>query len=448
MDLTSLPPDADPHGRSRSSQPPPSRALGQAAATLEPVLSATTMVATVTPQAQPAMPSQNVRRILVGVCLVATLTLAYMLRSVLIPLFFAFLIAYALDPVVDRFERLRIPRGIAAAALMVLLTASGITLLAWAVPYLIDEFRLAGEQLPGQLQALKERVDPWVWEMFHTNLPHTWGELGAKIATELKSRTPDILQGSVVALFGTLNIILLFIGALIVPVFALYLLIDFDRNVERSEQLIPRRWAPAIVSLAAEVHETLGGYVRGQLTACLLLSALYATGLSLVGLRLAVTIGIITGMLAFVPYIGFGLGLVLAVTMSLLDWQGGHHVAATLCVMLGVQVIDGMLITPRVVGGSVGLKPLPVLLTMMAAGTLFGFVGVLLAVPLGGVGRILLRRAGQAYFGSDFYASPPAPVATDSGPSPRAPADRTALLPRSPTASAASEAPHGAHVMR
>jgi len=282
-----------------------------------------------------------------------------------------------------------------------------VTALVLAVPYVIDEFRLAGEQFPEQMRALKERIDPWVWQVFHINLPHTWGELASKIAEQMRARTPDLLQGSMVALFGTLNVILIVVATLIVPVFALYLLIDFDRNVERARKLIPRRWAPLVGSIALEVHRTLGGYVRGQMTACIVLSLLYSAGLMLAGVRLAAPIGFITGMLAFVPYIGFGIGLSMALGMAVLGWQGMNHLLAVGSVMLMVQVLDGMIITPRIVGKSVGLRPIEVLLTMMAAATLFGFLGVLLAVPLGAVVKILVGRLTKVYYGSEFYKQPP-----------------------------------------
>ncbi|HEX9296534.1 MAG TPA: AI-2E family transporter [Polyangiaceae bacterium] len=353
-------------------------------------------------------PGTSPKRFIVIVGAVTALVLTYLLRGVLVPLFFAFLLAYALDPLVDRLEALRIPRGIGAILVMALICGVGITVLILAVPYLIDEFRLAGEQLPDQLRALKERLDPWAWQVFHINLPHTWGELASKIADELRARTPDLVQGSMVALFGTLNVILIFVATLIVPVFALYLLIDFDRNVDRMRGFIPRRWAPLISSIAAEIHHALGGYVRGQLTASLVLSVLYSAGLILAGLRLAVPIGFITGMLAFVPYVGFGMGLSMAIGMALLDWHGLNHFIAAVASMLIVQILDGMVITPRIVGRSVGLRPIEVLLTMMAAATLFGFLGVLLAVPLGAVVKILVGRATTVYLGSDFYRRPPA----------------------------------------
>jgi predicted PurR-regulated permease PerM len=353
-------------------------------------------------------PSTSPRRWILLAAFAAILVLTYLLRGVLIPLFFAFLLAYALDPFVDRLEAVKVPRPVGAILMMGLICGATITLLILAVPYFIDEFRLAGEQLPEQLRALKERIDPWAWQLFHINLPHTWGELIAKIGDELHARSPDIVQGSMVALFGTLNVIFIVIATLIVPVFALYLLIDFDRNVERVRRLMPRRLAPLVGSIALEIHRTLGGYVRGQITACILLSLLYSSGLMLAGVRLAVPIGFITGMLAFVPYVGFGFGLSMAVGMTLLDWQGVNRLLAVLSVMLLVQVLDGMVITPRIVGRSVGLRPIEVLLTMMAAATLFGFLGVLLAVPLGAVMKILVGRATAVYLESDFYRRPPA----------------------------------------
>jgi phosphoribosylaminoimidazole-succinocarboxamide synthase len=347
------------------------------------------------------------KRLLFLLGVVTAVALTYLLRGVLVPLFFAFLLAYALDPIVDRLELVKVPRTVGAVLVMVVMCGFTITALVLAVPYVIDEFRLAGEQFPEQMRALKERLDPWVWQVFHINLPHTWGELASKIAEEMKARTPDIVQGSMVALFGTLNVIMIVVATLIVPVFALYLLIDFDRNVERAKWLIPRRWAPVVGSIALEVHRTLGGYVRGQLTACFVLSLLYSAGLMLAGVRLAAPIGFITGMLAFVPYIGFGCGLSMALGMAVLGWQGFNHLLAVVSVMLLVQVLDGMIITPRIVGKSVGLRPIEVLLTMMAAATLFGFLGVLLAVPLGAVVKIFVGRATAVYLESDFYKQPP-----------------------------------------
>jgi predicted PurR-regulated permease PerM len=236
-------------------------------------------------------------------------------------------------------------------------------------------------------------------------LPHSLNDLGKAAADRLQGE--GAWDTARMALFGTLGYVGVALSALIVPVFALYLLIDFDRIVTKVEQLIPRRWSPGISAVARDIHKTLSGYVRGQLTANVVLAALYATGLRVVDIRLAVPIGVMTGMLAFVPYVGFMTGLLLALSMAILDWQSAGTVIGVIAVMGGVQIIDAMVITPRIVGRSVGLAPLEVILTMMTAGALFGFLGVLLAVPLGAVAKILIQRGVRNYLASAFYNRPP-----------------------------------------
>jgi predicted PurR-regulated permease PerM len=331
---------------------------------------------------------------------------AYVLRGVLVPLFFAFLLAYALDPFVDWLEARKVPRSLAAPIVMMAIAGVIGMVVVFAIPMFIDELRAAAADLPAQLKGLEIRLEPWLWQNFHFKPPHTMSELGTEIRDKLQEQFPNLVTAASLALFGTLSYLAVVLSALIVPVFALYLLIDFDRIVERTAQLIPRRWYPQVAGVARQIHRTLGGYVRGQLTANIVLGALYATGLRFADIRLAVPIGVVTGMLAFVPYVGFGCGLLLALSMATLDWQGPGRLLAVLAVMLGVQVLDGLIITPRIVGRSVGLAPIEVLLTMMAAGTLFGFLGVLLAVPLGAVVKILIQRVAKAYLESDFYGRP------------------------------------------
>ncbi|HEY8038306.1 MAG TPA: AI-2E family transporter [Polyangiaceae bacterium] len=356
----------------------------------------------------PSMPmmSPAVRRGLGFVFIAGLIVLGYVLRGVIVPLFFAFLLAYALDPFVDWLEARKIPRTLAAPVVMLAIAGLLTLVLVFAIPMFIDELRAAAADLPEQLSGLETRVEPWLWANFHFKPPHTMSELGGELRDRVQSQFPSLMAAASVALFGTLSYVAVVLSALIVPVFALYLLIDFDRIVARTGQLVPRRWYPQVADVARQIHRTLGGYVRGQLTANIVLGALYATGLRFCEIRLAVPIGVMTGMLAFVPYIGFGCGLTLATSMALLDWQGPGRLVGVLAVMLGVQVLDGLVITPRIVGRSVGLAPLEVLLTMMAAGTLFGFLGVLLAVPLGAVVKILVQRMVKAYLGSSFYGRP------------------------------------------
>ena len=352
----------------------------------------------------PKEPGTSFRRKMIFLAVVLVLGLAYLLRGVLIPLFLAFLLAYALDPFVDRLEALRVPRPLGAILVMLGIAGLFTVVIIYAVPMFVDETRAASRDLPDQIRNLQARLEPWFQQTLRVKLPHTLSDIEKVVGQQLQST--ESYETARRALFGTLGYVGVALSALIVPVFALYLLIDFDRIVSKVEQLIPRRFVSGIGEVARQIHKTLSGYVRGQLTANIVLAALYATGLRIVDIRLAVPIGVLTGMLAFVPYVGFAMGFLLALAMAILDWQGPGTVLGVVLVMGGVQIIDGMVITPRIVGRSVGLAPLEVILTMMAAGSLFGFLGVLLAVPLGAVAKILVQRAVRAYLASEFYNRP------------------------------------------
>jgi len=331
----------------------------------------------------------------------------YLLRAVLAPLFFAFLVAYALDPAVNRLERSRVPRPAGAAAIMLAIASFLALLVVYAVPMFADQLRATASEFPAKLTGLESRLDPWLFQAFGVHVPHTATELLQTFSGRLNDALPGTLNAVALALFGTLSYVAVALSALIVPVFALYLLIDFERIVASAAKLVPRRWQDDAAGLAREIHVTLGSYVRGQLTANFVLGALYATGLRLVDVRFAVPIGILTGMLAFVPYIGFATGLTLALTMAALDWRGVGTLAEVMIVMGVVQLLDGLVVTPRIVGRSVGLAPLEVIVTMMAAASLFGFFGVLLAVPLGAVVKIVGRRMVRKYLRSAFYTARP-----------------------------------------
>jgi predicted PurR-regulated permease PerM len=359
------------------------------------------------PLPPPEYRSPSARRLLFALGALVVVGLAYLLRGVLVPLFLAFLLAYALDPFVDRLEALKVPRSLGAIGVMLGIFGLIATIVVFAVPMFVDELRAAAADFPSQMQSLMARVEPWLWSALHIKLPHSMSDLGRVIGEKVQNEGGDFMSTAALALFGTLSYVAVLLSALIVPLFALYLLIDFDRIVARVGELIPRRWVAPVTDVARQVHRTLGGYVRGQLTANIVLGALYASGLRLVDIRLAVPIGVFTGMMAFVPYVGFFTGLFMALTMAILDWHGLGTIIGVFAVMLGVQLLDGTIITPRIVGRSVGLAPLEVLVTMMGAASLFGFLGVLLAVPLGAVVKILIQRAIRSYLASDFYRKKP-----------------------------------------
>lgn len=339
-----------------------------------------------------------------GAC---ALGVAWLLRGLIVSLLLAFLVAWALDPFVNRLAAAKVPRGVAAVAVLLALGGALVAVAGFAVPYFSEQLALVAAQLPDQLAAAQQRIEVLFWDRLHVRLPHTWAELATSLGQSVGKGGPDVLNGALSALFGTLDVIIVAAGSLLVPIFALWLLVEYDRVLGQARRLVPRRWAGLVASLAREIDQTLGGWLRGQAAACVVLATLYAVGLGVTGIKMAIPIGVMTGILAFVPYVGFGAGLSMALAMSLLDWHGIDVVAGVLVVMLVVQVLDALVITPRIVGKSVGLHPLEVLVAITAAGTLFGFLGVLLAVPLGAVTKIVLRRATRAYLRSSFYRTPP-----------------------------------------
>ncbi len=352
------------------------------------------------------------RRVALSFLVLAAAWLAYTLRGVLLPIVLAFLVAYALDPIVKRLERWRIPRPMAAIGVMGGLLTLVVVALMFLIPYFVDEFTDAAHMVSSHLRNAWEEVDPWMWQHAHVHVPSDWISASAQLEGTVREHAQELVSGLMPALFGTLNVVLVIAGMMIVPVFAVYLLMDFDVIVERSRVLLPRRHAAFVTDVAREIHHTLGKYFRGQLLASLILGTLYAIGLRIIGLRLGIAIGLLTGALAFIPYVGSAIGFTLALSMALLEWQGPQLVLGTLIVMLTVQTLDGMLVTPRVVGGSVGLKPIEVLITMMAVGTLFGFIGILLAMPIGAVVKILISRGSSAYLQSRYYRDIPSVLPT------------------------------------
>ena len=356
-----------------------------------------------------AGPRFLLRRLAYVAVAVLLCALAYALRGVLVPVFLAFLIAYALDPLVDRAERRGITRRV--ASLLLLLTATVVTTVVstWVVPYCINEFADAVVALPRQMTLLREQLDPWVWRHFHATIPSSWSDVTSRFGGDFRQRAPEMFLGTLAAVFGTLNMVVLVASSFVIPVLAFYLLLDFDAIMARTRQLVPRRYVAPVTDVAREIHVALGRYVRGQLTASLLLASIYSLGLWMLHIRLAIPIGVLTGLLAFVPYVGFGTGVFLAILMAIIDWRGTSTLVGVVAVMMVGQMLDAFLITPRVVGGSVGLKPIEVLLTMMAGASLFGFLGVLLAVPFGAVVKILAVRATRAYLSSHYYQDIPAP---------------------------------------
>ena len=357
---------------------------------------------------QPA--TKQTRALLVILGVFAAFLLLYRLRGVLTPVFFAFLLAYMLDPLVDRLQRLGLPRVAGIATLLAVSLGAIALLVLFALPALVRDVGALAQQLPGAAQRFLQQVTPQL-TAYGIEVPVTvddWllsvqrglGQWSSSALAPVKSVISALLGGTA-SLFSALA------AFVMVPVLTFYLLMDFDAVVQRMYELLPLRYRPEVVSIAREADAVVGQFVRGQLTVMAILAALYALGFGLVGVPLAVPIGLLAGLVAFIPYVGSAAALVLALAMSLLHYQGTWQIIMVLTVIAVVQLMDGFFITPRIVGDRLGLSPVWVLLSLMLGGELFGFLGVMLALPSAAVVKVFAARGIAWYSGSEFFQGKP-----------------------------------------
>ncbi len=348
----------------------------------------------------------------------------YGLREVLTPIFFAFLIAYFLDPLVDRFEARGLPRGVGITIVLGLTLLTVALLLLLVMPGVIAEVRAFARELPARLETIRQTVEPWLADR-GIAFPHSFEELrqlagfgedeegsGPGGVGEIASQAGSVLATVGSWLWGSTSSALAAISTLfIVPIFAFYLLYDFDHITAGIRDLVPWRYRGFVVEVAGEVDQVLGQFVRGQILVMLILAVLYSVAYSIVGVRLAIPIGIIAGLLSFIPYVGGASALILALLMCALSWQGWGQVIGVAVGYGIIQILEGFVITPRIVGDKVGLSAVWVLVALMVGGELFGFLGVLLALPVAAVLKIFVVRAVAWYRQSQlFRAGEPSPL--------------------------------------
>jgi predicted PurR-regulated permease PerM len=340
--------------------------------------------------------------VLVGVAL-------YGLREVLTPIFLAFTIAYILDPVVDRLEAWRIPRGAAIAIVIAVFLGLVGAFLLLVIPEIARDVTAVARELPDHARRALTRSEPWLAAQ-GIQVPHTADEWIAQLKSKADSISANQLApvGDVLKTLigGTVSALGAAFGALIVPILAVYLLADFDHLVAGARELVPVRFRPSVGSVAKEIDTTLSQFMRGQLTVMLILAVLYGGSYWILGVRLAVPIGIAAGVLNFVPYVGGAFALVAGILMSLVGGGGWGQLAGVVIAYAVVQTLEGFVITPRIVGESVGLKEVWVLLALFVGGEVFGFLGVLLAVPAAAILKIFVSRALQHYRQSSLFLAP------------------------------------------
>ncbi|MCS3466817.1 putative PurR-regulated permease PerM [Pseudomonas sp. JUb42] len=329
----------------------------------------------------------------------------YILHPILSPFLVALLLAYMGDPLADRLEKLGLSRTLSVVAVFALFTLILMALLLVLVPMLAKQLYRLYELAPQILDWLQHTALPWTqaklgladgfwkFDKIKAAISEHMGQTGDIVSVILSQATASSL-----ALIGWLT------NLVLIPVVCFYLLRDWDVMMAKIQSLLPRHREERIVKLAGECHEVLGAFIRGQLLVMLALGVIYAAGLMLVGLELGLLIGLIAGLAAIVPYMGFVIGIGAAITAGLFQFGGDlYPMLGIVAVFMVGQALEGMVLTPLLVGDRIGLHPVAVIFAILAGGELFGFTGILLALPVAAVIMVLVRHMHDLYKESDIY---------------------------------------------
>lgn len=334
-----------------------------------------------------------------GVAFGVILVILWFMGDVLLPFVLGSAIAYFLDPVADRLERMGLSRTMATAAITVVAILIFVIMALLVIPTLVSQalnlFAIAPD--------LTKRLSAFLTERFPSILEDgsTLRNSITSLGTLVQQRGGELLNTALSSAAGIINIIMLFV---IVPVVAVYMLLDWDRMMAHVDSLLPRDHAQVIRRLAADIDKTLASFIRGMGTVCLVLGTYYAIALMLVGLQFGLVVGFIAGLVTFIPYLGALIGGALALGLALFQfWGDWVSIGLVAGIFVIGQVIEGNVMTPKLVGNSVGLHPVWLILSLSVFGTLFGFVGMLVAVPVAASLGVIARFAVEQYQLSLLY---------------------------------------------
>lgn len=331
--------------------------------------------------------------------------LVWRLSPILMPFVLAGVFAYLGDPLVDRLERLRIGRGLAASIVFLLMLLVVVLALVLLVPLIQRQVARFIAALPTYAAWFANDAIPWLEKKLHippsefdasTLIARVRGHIGTVggiVATVLGYATRSGL-----ALIGV------GVAVVLVPVVTFYLLRDWDKLVANIDELLPREAQPTIRRLAHETDSVLGAFVRGQLLVMVALAIFYAVTLKLIGLDVGPLIGMVAGLVSFVPYLGFIIGIVASIIAALVQFHDALHLVLVVVVFLIANVLENYVLVPKLVGDRIGLHPVAVIFAVLAFGELFGFIGVLLALPMASIAMVLLRFLRERYEASSLYA--------------------------------------------
>ncbi|MEN9886493.1 MAG: hypothetical protein RL758_1071 [Pseudomonadota bacterium] len=337
-----------------------------------------------------------------GIALCVVLVL-WLLGPVLIPFVVGAILAYALHPLVDKLHDRAWPRALAVLVVELGLIVVLVGLFLLIVPIVIHEAPMIREQLPKLLEKVNSLLAP-VLAQLGLKADIDFNRIKELVGEYLYTNSNSALGALVSSLKMGGGLVLTIVGSMVlIPVALFFFLLDWIIFVDRVREFIPPHMRTKVDSFLQETDEVLSQYLRGQVMVMFLMASYYACGLALFGLDLALPIGLFTGLAMFIPYVGFGIGLVLALVAGLLEFQSGLAVVMVAVVYGSGQILEGLWLTPKLVGSRIGLHPLAVIFALLAFGKIFGFVGVLVALPASAVVLVAIRRIKAAYLRSNLY---------------------------------------------
>lgn len=341
---------------------------------------------------------------LVLACIFLGAWLLYLLAPVLTPFLVSALLAYLGDPLTDRLEKKKLSRTLAVMVVFAIMLFAGLLLLLILVPMLQEQLSALLGRVPLIVPWLQDVAIPWVATTFNVEVENinldalkrtlagNWQDIGNLLGLLIGK-----VSHSGQMIFAWLAYLVL------VPVVTFYLLRDWDILVAQTQDLLPRKYEPLISRLTRECDDVLAEFLRGQLLLMMALGLMYSIGLWLAGLEFALLVGMLAGLVSFVPYLGAIVGIGVAGVLAFMQFQDIIHLVYVALVFGAGQAIEGMLLSPLLVGDRIGLHPVAVILAVMAGGQLFGFFGVLLALPVAAIIVVILRHVRQRYIESEFY---------------------------------------------
>jgi len=329
--------------------------------------------------------------------------LVYLLSPVLMPFLVAAALSYLGDPLVDWLEARRIPRTVAVIIVFSIISMLLVGALLILIPTISSQISASFDNAPQTLVWFNEVVIPWLNSQFGLTLSTSTLDIPQWLQQHWQD-TSEILKVLLASIGESSMALLVWLGNIVlIPVVTFYLLRDWDKLTAYIGDLIPRQYEKVIRQLVNESDEVLGAFVRGQLLVMLALGTIYSLGLWMTGLKVALLVGMLAGIASIVPYLGFFVGIISAMIAAVMQYQSiGPLLPVAIVFMVG-QALEGMVLTPLLVGDKIGLHPVTVIFAVLAGGQLFGFVGILIALPAAAVGAVVIRHLHQRYRHSQYY---------------------------------------------